>query len=61
MALMKRNDANAVSTVKGPIRCHKCQLMCSDARHYLSHTCKPKPSPECWAFLSLKSCCECDG
>jgi hypothetical protein len=26
--------------VKGPIRCHKCQLKCQDAKQYLSHTCK---------------------
>ena len=25
--------------VKGPIRCHKCQLVCRDAEHYLSHKC----------------------
>jgi hypothetical protein len=29
------------SKVKGPIRCHKCQLTCRDAEHYLSHSCKP--------------------
>ncbi len=50
MALMKRNDANAVSKVKGPIRCHTCRLMCSDAEHYLSHICEPKSSPDCLAF-----------
>jgi hypothetical protein len=27
------------SKVKGPIRCHKCQLVCRDAEHYLSHKC----------------------
>ncbi len=52
MALMRRNDANAVSKVKGPIRCHKCQLKCLDAEHYLSHNCEPKPSPDCLAFPS---------
>jgi hypothetical protein len=46
MALMKRNDANAVSKVKGPIRCHTCQLMCHDADHYLSHKCEPKHSSD---------------
>jgi hypothetical protein len=29
------------SPVKGPIRCHKCQLKCRDAEHYLSHKCEP--------------------
>ena len=28
------------SVVKGPIRCHKCQLLCRDAEQYLSHACK---------------------
>jgi len=29
--------------VKGPIRCHKCQLLCQDAEHYLNHGCvEPK-------------------
>jgi len=32
------------SEVKGPIRCHKCQLLCRDAEHYLSHKCEPRPS-----------------
>ena len=32
----------AKSTVKGPIRCHKCQLLCQDADHYLTHTCSPR-------------------
>jgi hypothetical protein len=32
----------AVSKVKGPIRCHKCQLKCSDAEQYLSHNCQPR-------------------
>ena len=27
--------------VKGPIRCHKCQLKCRDAAEYLNHTCEP--------------------
>jgi hypothetical protein len=39
--------ARTVHKVKGPIRCHKCQLKCSDAEHYLSHACEPKPSPDC--------------
>jgi hypothetical protein len=30
-----------VSKVKGPIRCHKCQLKCRDAEHYLNHKCEP--------------------
>jgi hypothetical protein len=32
--------------VKGPIRCHKCQLSCQDATEYLGHTCQP------WATLN---------
>ena len=33
--------ANRVkAVVKGPIRCHKCQLMCIDAEHYLGHKCE---------------------
>jgi hypothetical protein len=31
------------SEVKGPIRCHKCQLNCHDASEYLGHKCEPKP------------------
>ncbi len=31
--------------VKGPIRCHKCQLMCRDAEEYLGHACKPREVP----------------
>ena len=38
------------SKVKGPIRCHKCQLKCRDAEHYLSHTCKPAREPEVSPF-----------
>jgi hypothetical protein len=30
------------SVVKGPIRCHNCQMKCVDAEHYLSHDCVPK-------------------
>ncbi len=30
------------TVVKGPIRCHKCQMLCRDADEYLSHTCNPK-------------------
>lgn len=29
--------------VKGPIRCHKCQLVCRDGAEYLSHKCEPRP------------------
>jgi hypothetical protein len=49
------NCAAKTSKVKGPIRCHKCQLMCRDAAHYLDHKCEPKPSPDCSAFPSLAS------
>lgn len=45
MALIKQKSANHVSKVKGPIRCHTCQLKCLDAEHYLSHICKPISSP----------------
>jgi hypothetical protein len=31
------------SEVKGPIRCHKCQLNRDDASEYLGHKCEPKP------------------
>ncbi len=44
MAVIKWKSVNHVSKVKGPIRCHKCQLKCNDAAHYLSHECKPIPS-----------------
>jgi hypothetical protein len=30
--------------VKGPIRCHKCQLLCQTAADYLNHTCEPRPT-----------------
>jgi hypothetical protein len=35
---------NAKSNVKGPIRCHKCQMLCVDADTYLAHTCIPRAS-----------------
>jgi hypothetical protein len=35
---------NAKSNVKGPIRCHKCQMLCVDAGTYLAHTCVPRAS-----------------
>ena len=41
------------SKVKGPIRCHKCQLKCRDAEHYLSHECNPAPAPDCSPFPGL--------
>lgn len=50
-----REQTKTPSKVKGPIRCHKCQLNCRDADHYLSHECKPNASPECNAFPSLAS------
>jgi hypothetical protein len=34
--------SGAPSKVKGPIRCHKCQLKCRDADHYLRHKCEPR-------------------
>ena len=33
------------AVVKGPIRCHKCQLVCRDAEQYLSHACEPREVP----------------
>ena len=36
MAPIRQEEVNSASKVKGPIRCHKCQLMCRDAEHYLS-------------------------
>jgi hypothetical protein len=30
------------TVVKGPIRCHKCQMLCRDAEEYLNHSCNPK-------------------
>ena len=41
------------SKVEGPIRCHKCQLMCRDAEHYLSHLstkCEVEQSSDSSAF-----------
>lgn len=38
------NGVNNPPKVEGPVRCHKCQLMCRDAEHYLSHECKASPS-----------------
>ena len=43
--LVKANELRIVKPkplVRGPIRCHKCQLMCVDAEHYLSHSCTPR-------------------
>jgi hypothetical protein len=45
--------ADKTSKVEGPIRCHKCQLMCRDAEHYLSHLsrkCEREPSSRFLAF-----------
>jgi hypothetical protein len=30
---------HTIAVVRGPILCHRCQLKCTDAAHYLSHTC----------------------
>lgn len=27
------------AVVKGPIRCHKCRMLCRDADEYLNHHC----------------------
>jgi hypothetical protein len=34
----------AKSKVEGPIRCHKCQMLCVDAGTYLAHRCTPRAS-----------------
>jgi hypothetical protein len=47
--------ANIPSKVKGPIRCHKCQLKCRDAEHYLSHKCEAASAPECAPYPTLPS------
>jgi hypothetical protein len=41
----KPAKVKVVSKVLGPIRCHKCQLKCRDAEHYLSHKCEPYSPP----------------
>jgi len=53
-----RTDNTATVKVIGPIRCHKCQLMCLDAAHYLlhlKHKCESKFYPDVLAFPSLVS------
>jgi hypothetical protein len=35
-----QKEKGARAIVKGPIRCHNCQLMCVDAEHYLTHECR---------------------
>lgn len=40
--------------VIGPIRCHKCQLKCRDAEHYLSHKCEAAPDPECSPYPTIE-------
>ena len=47
MPTAKKNAAprqSAKSNVKGPIRCHKCQMLCVDADTYLAHACIPRAS-----------------
>ncbi len=34
------------AVVKGPIRCHKCQMLCKDAEQYLSHVCASPVGPQ---------------
>jgi len=53
MALLKWKDTNSASKVKGPIRCHKCQVTCRDATQYLSHQCGPTPYSDSSAFRSM--------
>lgn len=52
---IEQEHASTVSKVKGPIRCHKCQLKCRDAEHYLNHKCEPGRSRECTPFSSMLS------
>jgi len=47
--------ANIPPKVKGPIRCHKCQLKCRDAEHYLSHKCELASVPECSPYPTMAS------
>jgi hypothetical protein len=35
----RQKEKRVRAVVKGPIRCHNCQLMCVDAEHYLTHEC----------------------
>ena len=47
MTTPQSTRADKTPKVEGPIRCHKCQLMCRDAEHYLRHLrnkCEPEPS-----------------
>jgi len=46
MATLKCRGAIPASQVKGPIRCHKCQLVCRDAALYLTHKCEPNRGNE---------------
>jgi hypothetical protein len=48
-------QANTRSKVKGPIRCHKCQLKCRDAEHYLSHKCEIPSAPKCLPYPVVAS------
>lgn len=47
--------ADVPPKVKGPIRCHKCQMKCRDAEHYLSHKCEAASPPECLPYPTLTS------
>lgn len=43
MTFAKRSESprkRVAPVVKGPIRCHKCQLVCQDAAEYLGHSCE---------------------
>jgi len=42
MATLRWKKVGAAPKVEGPIRCHRCRLMCRDAEHYLQHQCEPK-------------------
>jgi hypothetical protein len=43
--MVKPAGAKVASKVLGPIRCHKCQLKCRDAEHYLNHKCVSRFRP----------------
>jgi hypothetical protein len=42
MASLHWKKLSAAHKVEGPIRCHRCRLVCKDAEQYLKHQCEPK-------------------
>jgi hypothetical protein len=43
--LQSQDEQRMRAVVKGPIRCHNCQMKCVDAEHYLAHDCVPRRPP----------------